>query len=188
MQRIAPNDPALAHGAARHSIVELAERVANIERCLIDLPTIKDVARVLRHRYGALLLDENIVRATGSRARASWVVLDVDEDELLPLRIQRWTQGNFVRLVADALPIRIRRHALARLFQRTAGVGDVRVVATILAPHITQACAAIVAGVVAGQRIATESAVGRMVWQAIAQSDGDLILRAMTWLPPDVVQ
>ena len=187
MLRVAPNDPALAHGHARFAIAELADRVRHLERRLIAL-SVKDASRVLRQCYGPMVLCENIVRATGSRARATWVALDSDGDELVPLCIRRWNHGNFARLTADALPIRIRRHALARLFQRTAGVADMGAVAPLLTPHVTAALVAVAAGVVDGQRLTTQSPAGQMIWQAVARPDGEPFLHARTWLAPDAAQ
>ena len=100
MLRVAPNDPGLAHGGARFAIAELADRVKDLELRLNGLQ-IKHASRLLHQYYGPMMLAEDIVRATGSRARASWVVLDSDGDVLVALLIRRWNQGNFARLVAD---------------------------------------------------------------------------------------
>ena len=116
------------------------------------------------------------------------MVLDSDGDELVPLYIRRWNQGNFARLAADALPIRIRRHALARMFQRTAGVADLHAVAPLLTEHVTQAAAAVAVGIVVGDRLSTESEAGRMIWMAVERPNRVTVLRAMTWIASSVMQ
>ncbi len=181
--RIAPNDSGLAHGAARAGIDALHDRSAALYARLHG-KGVKDASRALRRHYGDLLLVEQIDRAAGSRARALWIALDADQagEGLTPLRIAiRYARGHGGLTVSE-FPLRVTRHTIARLMQRSLNHADVAAAGPVLLHHLGEAAALIEGDTLRrGDRVRTASRTGAVLWKARA-IDGKLILQGQTWL------
>jgi hypothetical protein len=178
--RIAPNDAGLARrGARRHRA--LADRSAALYARLHGR-SVKEIARILRHHFGELVLVEQIERAVGSRASATWLVLDADRDGegLVPLRVVlRYARG-YGGLRVGEYRLRLTAHMIARILQRTIGTADVRAVGPMVLHHLAQAHELVEAGSLhRGDQVRTASPDGALLWE-VRRIDGKLILQGQT--------
>lgn len=186
--RIAGNDPGLAHAVAGRAITTLRDRSKRMHERLFGM-NVGQTARTLRAHFGELLLSENIIRATGSRARAAWVALDAGlaDDDLVPIRIGIQMVGaRYLGLTCDELRLRITAHTVARVLQRTTHDADIKSAGSILAHHVAQAAALIEGDTLRrGDEVRTASPEGALLWEVQQRIDGKLILQGQTWLAAD---
>jgi hypothetical protein len=100
----------------------------SLHRCRPDLQKWS-----LRLHFGPLVIEENIIRLNGSRAAASWLVLDaaLDSDDLVvvPVTLRKGYCS------AQESAIGLSSHVIARFYQRTQGNSKLRGVA-LLGRHI----------------------------------------------------
>jgi hypothetical protein len=182
--RVAQNDPSLAHAVARAGIAALADRSTELYAKL-DRKTIKESARILHRHFGELVLVEEITRATGSRASASWVVLDASEngDDLQPLRVALAYRNGFGSLNVSAYPLLISSHCAARILQRTTNTSDLKTSGPMLLHHLAQAHQLVEAGGLTTTSVAqTSSPLGLILWSPRRGAGGALLLIARTWI------
>jgi hypothetical protein len=172
--RIASNDPALGRAMATRGLDALAAQSWRIRAQLRGLD-VKRAAKMLRRHYGPLLLSEHISGADGG-----WVALDSLDDELIPVRIARRQVGARGVYSLAEFRLRISRHAVARVLQRTVHDPDVKLVGRVLAHHVAQASARLDDELRPGDQVTTTSPDGALVW--MADSMPTLVLRARTWL------
>jgi len=174
--RIARNDPALAHAAARGEVRNLRAGTALLIKRL-ERMTPKQGAVAVAVHFGPLVLLEQVTRVIGSRPKGRWLVLDaaLDGHDLVLLRIEMdkygWsvTEGH----------MRLSSHCVARLAQRTLGTADIRAAASVLRLHCA---AALINGrdVIDGGTLFTCTADGALIWRRQAPD-----LYAATWLAAD---
>jgi len=181
--RIAGNDPALAHAVARHGIGKLGSRSERLRERLHGL-TDKQAGRVLRAHFGDLLIAENLERLSGTRSCATWVALDAEGEDLVPVRIVLRRTHHYCEGSVAALCLRLSSHCMARILQRTLHIGDVRASGSLLAWHIAEASRLIEADAVqVGDTVATASPEGALLWAAYAMPE--LRLHGQTWVAAD---
>ena len=183
MLRVAPNDAGLAHAVSRAGIAALADRSAALYERLQG-NSVKDISRILRRHFGELVLIEDIIRAIGSRANARWLVLDADRDGegLAPLRVDVRYAGGYGTLNVLEYKLRITRHTIARLVQRTLHHNIIAASGPILLHHLAQAHALVESGGLHyGDQVRTASPEGVLLWE-VRRIDGELLLRAQTWV------
>ena len=166
--RIAGNDPTLAHAASRAGIVALADRSAALYERLYR-KSVKEIARILRQHYGALLLIEEIGRAGGSRAHATWIVLDGGPagEDLVPSAHHASICRGYGELTVSNFSLRLTAHAVARILQRTLHHAEIRSAGPMLLHHVAQASALIEGDTLRrGDRVHTASPEGVLLWEA----------------------
>jgi hypothetical protein len=193
--RIAANDPTLAHAMSSAEIETLRRGSAILFTRLDRRMKVGAISKALRAHFGALLLDEQIDRAYGSRAKAQWFVLDamsrywflndaLGDEFLYPNDL---VVGKLVYdrngLHWKRPPLQLSPHVVARFFQRTQRHSDIRGIA-LLKRHINTAWEKLVNNetMKPGDEKATTTAEGAMMWRAIPSRLNPYLLRAMTWI------
>lgn len=155
---------------------------------LVPLRSVRQARRVISGYYGARLLAETITRACGSRARASWVVLDFAAGA-------ENKSATVVNLIFDARngwdfcesPLSFAGHALARVTQRTLGAVDLERFAQLVPVHAGAAAMVLAEERIAiGDTIRTVADSGAFIWSAVPGYLAPVALVALTWVTPDI--
>ena len=173
--------PHLAQGAARHGIGTLRARSDRLRLRLRGL-TVRQAGRLLREHFGDLLIAENILRPTGSRAHGIWVALDAAGEELAPIRIvirQGGREGSVACCRSGLLRIASREFCSARSTSAMCGRAGRSSRGTS-----AEAARLIDEGTVqAGDSVTTSSPEGALLWAAYATPV--LGLHGQTWVAAD---
>ena len=69
------------------------------------------------------------------------MVLDTDAgaEDLVPLKISLRRSGRCTSLIVGEYPLRVTKHTIARILQRTANVADIKSTGPMLLHHLAQA-------------------------------------------------
>ncbi len=137
--KVARNDPALAHAltaSALHAASEADERFR--DEYFSHPRSVGRLSAAIRPHYGDRLLQEDIRRAKGSRARATWYVLEFEVGEKRA-GVRRWMLDARYGIWPGGYHLYFDWHALARQVQRTVGSADTRAVARLIARHLRSA-------------------------------------------------
>lgn len=183
--RIAPNDPAGAHAVIGGQLQVGTRAVKDILWDLADA-SIRTGRQILEKNFPGSILGEYVQHETGSRAFATWLILEpACEDHLRLMELVydvRRRHGKDIPWNGRYLGIRVSKHTLARVAQRTVHRGNLSHVVPAIHAHVDYALyISLREYQVPGTEFQTVNADGAILWRSEESEEG-VALVACTWL------
>lgn len=190
-QRLAANDPGGAHAVVGG---ELQVRTRAVKDILWDLAdaSIREGRRILEENFGGCIVFEHVNHETGSRAFASWLILEPEREDRLHLvelvYDVRRRHGKDIPWHGSSAGVLISKHALARCAQRTVHIGDLERLVPAIHLHVARVlCIKADEYLLAGTELQTATEDGVVLWRAEETDEGNMLV-ASTWLDGDTLK
>lgn len=186
--RIAANDPAGAHAVIGGQLQVRTRAVKDILWDLADA-SIREGRGILEENYPGCVVFEWVRHETGSRAFATWLILEAEREDRLHLvelvYDVRRRHGKDIPWHGSSMGILVSKHTLARAAQRTVHSGELDRVVPAIHAHVAYAvCVKAQEYMVAGAEFQTVNADGAVLWRAEDTNEGRMLV-ACTWLDGD---
>lgn len=130
------NDDTLAHGCARSIHAEQSENALRHVGKVKVSTSVKAFVGNLRKYFDDQVLDIKVDRATGSRARASAILLVADARKDFAVVVTKFDARFDPPVCVRTPPLTIARHTIARGLQRTIGAADMAELARRASDHL----------------------------------------------------